>query len=291
MKVRTVSQVAEQKDAAAATFLDQLIIGRPVILSFKLFDPFPCKVLSAPLDASLLHRPKAFIEVGGIGVQRHVDSESRVGQQRFGEGGWRQSNTHRVCRGDRRGDAWQQSRKEEQDAGEAFHGEVLIAEARLVKSGMSSKISAGILMYRRRQGLEVFLAHPGGPFFATKDAGHWTIPKGEIEEAEDHLATAIREFKEEVGIDIDPKGAFIELGSIRQKGGKTVHAWAVEQDCPDPFVCRSNVFEMQWPPNSGKWQTFPEVDRAQFFPIEEARMKLKETQRPLLDRLESALAK
>ena len=145
-------------------------------------------------------------------------------------------------------------------------------------------------MFRRRDGrIEVFIAHPGGPFFAAKDAGHWTIPKGEVEPDEDQLATAIREFKEETGITIDPKLAFIELGSILQKGGKTVHAWAVEQDCPDPYVCKSNVFKMQWPPNSGKWQSFPEVDRAEFFPIEEARLKLKETQRPLLDRLQAAL--
>ena len=146
-------------------------------------------------------------------------------------------------------------------------------------------------MFRQHHGrTEVFIAHPGGPFFAAKDAGHWTIPKGEVEDGEDHLATAIREFKEETGIVIDPGARFIELGSILQKGGKTVHAWAVEQDCPEPYVCKSNVFSMQWPPNSGKFQSFPEIDRAQFFPIEEARLKLKETQRPLLERLEAALS-
>ena len=146
-------------------------------------------------------------------------------------------------------------------------------------------------MYRRRDGrLEVFLAHPGGPFFAKKDAGHWTIPKGEIEDGEDHLATAIREFKEEVGIDVDPKAKFIELGSIQQKGGKIVHAWGVEQDCPDPFECKSNLFRVEWPPKSGNWQMFPEVDRAQFFSVDEAKLKIKETQRPLIERLEQALA-
>jgi predicted NUDIX family NTP pyrophosphohydrolase len=146
-------------------------------------------------------------------------------------------------------------------------------------------------MFRRRDGrVEVFLAHPGGPFFAAKDAGHWTIPKGEVEIEEDHLATAIREFKEETGIEIDPKARFLELGSIVQKGGKTVHAWAVEQDCPEPYECKSNVFRMEWPPRSGKWQTFPEVDRVQFFSIEEGRLKLKPTQVPLLDRLLAALA-
>jgi predicted NUDIX family NTP pyrophosphohydrolase len=144
-------------------------------------------------------------------------------------------------------------------------------------------------MYRRREGIEVFIAHPGGPFFRAKDDGHWTIPKGEVEPDEDQLATAIREFKEETGITIDPKAQFVELGSIRQKGGKIVHAWAVEQDCPESYVCMSNVFSMQWPPNSGKWQSFPEVDRAQFFPLDQARRKLKETQLPLLDRLETAL--
>ena len=146
-------------------------------------------------------------------------------------------------------------------------------------------------MFRRRKGrVEVFIAHPGGPFFAAKDAGHWTIPKGEVEKDEDPLATAIREFKEETGITIEPTAHFIELGSIQQKGGKTVLAWGVEQDCPDPYVCTSNVFRMQWPPNSGKWQTFPEVDRAEFFPADQAGAKLKETQRPLLERLLAALS-
>ncbi len=147
-------------------------------------------------------------------------------------------------------------------------------------------------MYRFRDGhLEVFLAHPGGPVFAHRDAGHWTIPKGEIEPEEDYLATAIREFKEEVGIDIDPKGPFIELGWIRQKGGKVVHAWAVERDCENPAACRSNFFRMEWPLGSGQWQSFPEVDRVEFFRIPAAKMKIKETQIPFLERLEAALQK
>ena len=155
---------------------------------------------------------------------------------------------------------------------------------------MKSRISAGLVVYRFKNGrLEVFLAHPGGPFFAHKDHGHWTIPKGEIEAQEDYLATGIREFKEEIGIEIDPKSRFLDLGSIRQKGGKTVHAWGVEQDWDDSRSLRSNTFTLEWPPRSGKIQTFPEVDRAQFFPIEEARKRIKETQLPLLDRLDELL--
>lgn len=145
-------------------------------------------------------------------------------------------------------------------------------------------------MYRFRNGrLEVFLAHPGGPFFAHKDEGHWTIPKGEIEPGEDHLATALREVREEVGIAVDPQRRFLELGSIRQKGGKIVHAWGVEWDFDDSRPVVSNTYEMEWPLNSGRVQRFPEVDRARFFPMAEARVKIKETQIPLLDKLESWL--
>jgi len=145
-------------------------------------------------------------------------------------------------------------------------------------------------MYRQREGrLEIFLAHPGGPFFARKDDGHWTIPKGEVEPGEDYLATAIREFKEEVGIEIDRASSFLDLGSIRQKGGKVVRAWAVERDADVARECRSNTFTMEWPRGSGKFQEFPEVDRAEFFPIVEARKKIKDTQVPLLDRLEAEL--
>ena len=155
---------------------------------------------------------------------------------------------------------------------------------------MRSRTSAGLVMYRSKdEGLQIFLAHPGGPFFTHKDDGHWTIPKGEIEGEEDYLRTALREFQEEVGIALDPQGQFLDLGSIRQKGGKTVYAWGIERDWDDRRPFRSSTFKMQWPPGSGKLQEFPEVDRAKFFPIEEARKKIKETQLPLLDRLEVLL--
>lgn len=156
---------------------------------------------------------------------------------------------------------------------------------------MRSRVSAGLLMFRRRDGrVEVFLAHPGGPLFAHKDDGYWTIPKGEVEPDEDLLPTALREFGEETGIAIAAGARFIGLGSIVQKGGKTVHAWAVEQDWDDTEPIRSNTFKMEWPPGSGRLQSFPEIDRARFFGLAEARRKLKERQVPLLDRLEAALA-
>ena len=153
----------------------------------------------------------------------------------------------------------------------------------------AARVSAGLLLYRRRgENLEVFLAHPGGPFFKNKDDGHWTIPKGEIEKQDDRFATALREFHEEVGILIDPKSNFIDLGSIRQKGGKVVHAWAVEGDCPAGHCLKSNTFQMEWPPKSGKLQSFPEIDRAEFFDMDIARKKIKSTQIPFLERLEAA---
>jgi predicted NUDIX family NTP pyrophosphohydrolase len=146
-----------------------------------------------------------------------------------------------------------------------------------------AKRSAGILLFRRCNGeLEVFLAHPGGPFWAKKDLGAWTIPKGEIAEGEDPLAAAKREFEEEIGVAID--GEFIELQPIRQRSGKQVQAWAVEGDC-DPASLRSNPFSMEWPPKSGKQAEFPEVDRAAWFTIPEARKKLLASQLPLLDEL------
>jgi predicted NUDIX family NTP pyrophosphohydrolase len=154
--------------------------------------------------------------------------------------------------------------------------------------GKRPRTSAGILLYRRsRGGLEVLLAHPGGPFFARKDAGHWTIPKGEVEPGEEPLAVARREFEEETGHAV-PAGAPVDLGAIRQKGGKLVHAWAVEGDL-DPAVAVSNTFELQWPPRSGRVQTFPEVDRVEWFAIEEARTRIRAAQVPLLDRLETRL--
>jgi predicted NUDIX family NTP pyrophosphohydrolase len=152
------------------------------------------------------------------------------------------------------------------------------------------RVSAGLVVYRIRDGrLEVFLVHPGGPFFARRDEGAWSIPKGEIEPGEKMLATALREFKEEVGIEIDPTSQFLELGSIRQKGGKIVHAWGVEKDYEKPMPVCSNTFEMEWPPHSGRRQRFPEVDRAEFLSLAIAKEKIKETQVPLLERLAAAL--
>ena len=142
-------------------------------------------------------------------------------------------------------------------------------------------------MYRiRGEGIQVFLAHPGGPLFAYKDHGHWTIPKGEVDPGEsDLLATAIREFQEEIGI-TPPAGAqFLPLGSIRQKGGKVVHAWAFCGEWPDHQPVKSNQFELEWPPGSGVMREFPEVDRAEFFDLAEARLRIKPTQIPLLDEL------
>ncbi len=150
---------------------------------------------------------------------------------------------------------------------------------------MPSRRSAGLLMYRVRQGaIEVLLAHPGGPLFAKKDDGHWTIPKGEYGDDEDALAAARREFREETGIEPDSTGTFIGLGEIEQKGGKRVRAWAFEGDC-DVSKIISNTFEMEWPPRSGRKQAFPEVDRCAFFSIEDAKRKIKQTQIPLLERL------
>jgi len=147
-------------------------------------------------------------------------------------------------------------------------------------------------MFRRRNNqLEVLLAHPGGPLFARKDDGIWTIPKGEAAPGEDLLTRAQIEFDEEVGFRAENVGDWIELGSIKQKGGKIVHAWAFEGDLPESFVCKSNLFEMEWPPHSGKRKEFPEVDQACFFSEEDARRKIKSTQVPLLDRLKAALSR
>ena len=157
-------------------------------------------------------------------------------------------------------------------------------------SVMSRPTSAGILLYRRAadgDGLEVLLAHPGGPWFTTKDAGHWSIPKGEADGDESLADVARREFTEETGHAV-PDALPIELGSIVQKGGKTVHAWAVEGDL-DPATAHSNVFETEWPPRSGKRASFPEIDRVAWFGPAAARRMIKPTQIPLLDRLEAAL--
>ena len=139
-------------------------------------------------------------------------------------------------------------------------------------------------MYRIRGGVEVLLAHPGGPLFATKDDGHWTIPKGEYAEGEDALAAAQREFTEETGL--VAREPFIRLGEIKQKGGKHVRAWAFAGDC-DPTAIVSNTFELEWPPRSGRMQAFPEVDRCVFFRLHDARRKIKATQIPLLDALQA----
>jgi predicted NUDIX family NTP pyrophosphohydrolase len=145
-------------------------------------------------------------------------------------------------------------------------------------------------MFRHRNNqLEVLLAHPGGPFFVRKDEGAWTIPKGEAAPGEDLLTRAQIEFEEEVGIRPENARDWIPLGSIKQKGGKIVHAWAFEGDLPDSFVCKSNLFEMEWPPHSGRRKKFPEVDQACFFSEDVARQKIKPTQVPLLDRLRAAI--
>ena len=147
-----------------------------------------------------------------------------------------------------------------------------------------STISAGLLMFRVRNGVvEVLLVHPGGPFFQSKDKGTWTIPKGEIAEGEDLLARARIEFEEELGI--AASGDWLELGSVKQKGGKIVHAWAFSGNLEEGFEPASNTFEMEWPPRSGKTQRFPEVDRASFFSVEEAREKINVAQTAFLDRL------
>jgi len=153
-----------------------------------------------------------------------------------------------------------------------------------------SRISAGLLMFRRRKNkLEVLLAHPGGPFHVHKDDGAWTIPKGEAAPGEDLLTRAKIEFEEEVGFRPESSHGWIALGSIIQKGGKTVHGWAFEGDLPESFECKSNLFEMEWPPHSGKRKQFPEVDRAEFFTEAVARQKIKPTQIPFLDRLRAAI--
>jgi predicted NUDIX family NTP pyrophosphohydrolase len=146
------------------------------------------------------------------------------------------------------------------------------------------RVSAGLLMYRLRSGrLEVLLAHPGGPFFARKDNGAWTIPKGEIEDGEDLLSAAQREFEEETGF--KPSPPFIELTPITQKGGKIVHTWAFAGDA-DASQLRSNTFKLEWPPRSGIVHEFPEMDRAGWFGLDAAKRKIKAAQIPLLEELQ-----
>jgi len=149
-------------------------------------------------------------------------------------------------------------------------------------------VSAGLLLFRRSSGaVEVFIAHPGGPFWASRDAGAWTIPKGAVDEGEDLLDTARREFLEETGI--VAQGPFIPLGAVKQKSGKTVHAWAWEGDA-DPASIVSNETRSEWPRGSGRWVTFPEVDRCAWFDLATARRKMNPAQAELLPRLIDALA-
>jgi predicted NUDIX family NTP pyrophosphohydrolase len=149
------------------------------------------------------------------------------------------------------------------------------------------KRSAGLMMYRRSAGeLEVFLVHPGGPFWARKDKGAWTIPKGEYEPEENPLDAARREFEEETGFQTTGEflDQFLDLGTIKQKSGKLVKAWAFEGDC-DPASLTSNTCEIEWPPRSGRHLEIPEVDRGRWFSIEEARKYIREEQQTFLDNL------
>jgi len=146
------------------------------------------------------------------------------------------------------------------------------------------KTSAGLVMYRTgRGGLEVLLVHPGGPFWAKKDARAWFIPKGEVNPGEDQLVAARREFEEETSL--KPDGRFLPLGAVKNKSGKTIVAWAFQGDC-DPGAIQSNTFAMEWPPKSGKRRDFPEVDRAAFFTIEQAKEMIHPSEAELLTRLQ-----
>ena len=152
---------------------------------------------------------------------------------------------------------------------------------------MAGKVSAGLLLYRRRrEEVEVLLVHPGGPFMRNKDTGAWSIPKGEVDGEEELLDRALVEFQEELGVE-PPAGPYAELGSIKQKGGKTVHAWACEGDFDGPL--QSNTFQMEWPPRSGKIQEFPEVDRAEWLGPAEARVKINPAQVAFIERLSEQL--
>jgi predicted NUDIX family NTP pyrophosphohydrolase len=164
---------------------------------------------------------------------------------------------------------------------------------------MSARVSAGILLFRRRaalgggsaepERLQVLLAHPGGPYFARRDAGAWTLPKG-LAQAEEALeAVARREFAEETGARLGPGVALLPLGTVRQQNGKIVHAWAAEGDL-DPETARSNTFEVEWPPRSGTIVTYPEIDRVAWFDLAEGRRRIVPAQAAFIDRLEERLA-
>lgn len=162
---------------------------------------------------------------------------------------------------------------------------------------MRRKLSAGLLMFRRRgESVEVFLVHPGGPNFHGKDAGLWSVPKGEVEPGQELLEVARREFAEETGQSVAActggkgDGELMPLGSIVQKGGKTVHAWAFEGDWPAGAVPHSNTFRLEWPARSGRYREFPEVDRAEFFTADRARERINPAQAALIDRLLERLA-
>jgi len=151
------------------------------------------------------------------------------------------------------------------------------------------KTSAGILLYKKVQGvLQVFLIHPGGPFFAKKDEGAWSIPKGEIDVGEEPLAAAIREFEEETGCRPD-EGGFLPLSPVKQKNGKIVLSWAVEGEC-DAGAIRSNTFTLEWPPRSGRMQEYPEADRAGWFTVDEAKRKINPAQAAVIDELRSKVS-
>jgi predicted NUDIX family NTP pyrophosphohydrolase len=150
------------------------------------------------------------------------------------------------------------------------------------------KVSAGLLLYRKKKdALEVFLAHPGGPFFVNKESGVWGIPKGEIDEGEDALAAAQREFEEETGF--KARGPFLALTAVTQKGGKLVQAWAFEGDC-DPEKMKSNTFMMEWPPRSGNHQEFPEVDQGSWFSVSAAKQVINPAQISFLEELQRLAA-
>jgi predicted NUDIX family NTP pyrophosphohydrolase len=154
--------------------------------------------------------------------------------------------------------------------------------------GVNRNVSAGLLLFRRAAGgLELFLAHPGGPFWRGRDLAAWTIPKGLVAPGEVLLDAARREFEEETGI--VPREPFLPLGSVRQKAGKVIHAWAWEGDA-DPATIVSNTTQYEWPRGSGRWMTFPEVDRCAWFSAESARTHLNPAQAELIDRLVALLA-
>lgn len=152
-----------------------------------------------------------------------------------------------------------------------------------------ARLSAGIVLYRTTAGpVEVLLGHMGGPYWARKDTGAWTIPKGEYDAGEDPFTAACREFEEEIGCRV-PATSFVDLGEVRQSGGKVVRAWAAEGDL-DPTIAVSNTFEIEWPPKSGTMQTFPELDRVEWFDLPTGLVKIVSGQRDLLDRLVATVA-